>query len=152
MKRYIKGMISGCLACAMAVSLTACVDQHPEDTSVSGEAPEEIRIVATSNATLQICDRLGLDLIAIPTTTGDVPERYQGLPEIGTAMAPDAEQIALLEPTDVIGPDTLQETIEPTYQAAGVPYTWIDLQSVQGCTTASPCWARNTAWRTRPMR
>ena len=132
MKRYIKGMISGCLACAMAVSLTACVDQHPEDTSVSGEAPEEIRIVATSNATLQICDRLGLDLIAIPTTTGDVPERYQGLPEIGTAMAPDAEQIALLEPTDVIGPDTLQETIEPTYQAAGVPYTWIDLQSVQG--------------------
>lgn len=132
MKRYIKGMISGCLACAMAVSLTACVDQHPEDTSVSGETPEEVRIVATSNATLQICDRLGLDLVGIPTTTGDVPERYQGLPEIGTAMAPDAEQIALLEPTDVIGPDTLQETIEPTYQAAGVPYTWIDLQSVQG--------------------
>lgn len=132
MKQYIKGMISGCLACAMAVSLTACVDQHPEDTSVSGETPEEVRIVATSNATLQICDRLGLDLVGIPTTTGDVPERYQGLPEIGTAMAPDAEQIALLEPTDVIGPDTLQETIEPTYQAAGVPYTWIDLQSVQG--------------------
>lgn len=61
-----------------------------------------------------------------------MPQEYQGLPEIGTAMAPDAEAIALLEPTDVIGPDTLAETIEPTYQAAGVPYTWIDLQSVQG--------------------
>lgn len=61
-----------------------------------------------------------------------MPERYQGLPEIGTAMAPDAEQIALLDPTDVIGPDTLKENIEPTYQATGVPYTWIDLQSVQG--------------------
>ena len=134
-----KKLLSGGLACALALSLTACVDQHPEETA-SGEqdaveasaVQEEARIIATSNATLQICDRLGLDLIAIPTTTGEVPERYQGLPEIGTAMAPDAEAIALLEPTDVIGPDTLAESIEPTYQAAGVPYTFIDLQSVQG--------------------
>lgn len=134
MKHTIRRLLSGSLACVMALSLTACVDQHPEDSAEpenSGTA-EETRIVATSNATLHICDRLGLDLVGIPTTTGEVPERYQGLPEIGTAMAPDAEQIALLEPTDVIGPDTLAETIEPTYQAAGVPYTWIDLQSVQG--------------------
>ncbi|ALP94289.1 heme ABC transporter substrate-binding protein IsdE [Intestinimonas butyriciproducens] len=133
----VKKLLSGGLACVMALSLTACVDQHPEESGdvpagVTASVSEEARIVATSNATLQICDRLGLDLVGIPTTTGSVPERYQGLPEIGTAMAPDAEQIALLEPTDVIGPDTLAETIEPTYQAAGVPYTWIDLQSVQG--------------------
>lgn len=134
MRHSIKRLLSGGLACVMALSLTACVDQHPEDSiepENSGTA-EETRIVATSNATLHICDRLGLDLAGIPTTTGEVPERYQGLPEIGTAMAPDVEQIALLEPTDVIGPDTLKENIEPTYQAAGVPYTWIDLQSVQG--------------------
>ena len=133
----MKRLMSGTLACALALSLTACVNQHPEETSVSSNAgassaSEEVRIVATSNATLQICDRLGLELVGIPTTTGEVPEQYQGLPEIGTAMAPDAEQIALLEPTDVIGPDTLQESIEPTYEAAGIPYTFIDLQSVQG--------------------
>ncbi len=131
-----KKMLSGAMAGVMALSLTACVNQHPDADISTADDPapqtEETRIIATSNATLQICDRLGLDLIAIPTTTGEVPERYQGLPEIGTAMAPDAEQIALLEPTDIIGPDTLAETIEPTYQASGVPYTWIDLQSVQG--------------------
>lgn len=128
----IKKLFSSVLICALAFSLTACVDQHPEDSAMPDAAPEEVRVIATSYSTLQICDRLGLDLIAIPTTSGEVPERYQGLPEIGTAMAPDAEAIALLEPTDVIGPDTLAENIEPTYQAAGVPYTFIDLQSVQG--------------------
>lgn len=136
-----------CLALAGTLSLllTACVDQHPEENGTSVETedtstqtmavqdePQEERIIATSNATLWICDKLGLDLIAIPSTTGTVPERYQGLPEIGTAMSPDAEAMALLEPTDVIGPDTLIETIEPTYEAAGLPCTWIDLQSVQG--------------------
>lgn len=126
----LKRLWVGCLAGVLALSLTACVDQHAGQTGQSGDdAP---RIIATSNATLQICDKLGLDLVAIPTTTGQVPQRYQGLPEIGTAMSPDAEAIALLEPTDVIGPDTLAESIEPTYQAAGVPYTFIDLQSVEG--------------------
>ena len=139
-----KRLLSGLLCGLLTLSLTACVSQHPEETEASGEpetaqtaavqeaAQEETRIIATSNATLWICDKLGLDLIAIPTTTGEVPERYQGLPEIGTAMSPDAEAMALLEPTDVIGPDTLIETIEPTYEAAGLPCTWIDLQSVQG--------------------
>ena len=126
-----KRVWAGVTAAALALTLGGCVDQHPEDTEAAGAA-QDARLIATSNATLQICDKLGLDLIAIPTTTGEVPERYQGLPEIGTAMSPDAEAIALLEPTDVIGPDTLQDSIEPTYQAAGVPYTFIDLQSVAG--------------------
>ncbi len=117
--------------------LCACVEQHPQESASNSADPttggqSETRIIATSYATLLICDKLGLDLIAIPVTSGDVPERYKDLPEIGTPMAPDAEAIALLKPTDIIGPDTLRETIEPTYQAAGVPYTFIDLQSVEG--------------------
>lgn len=108
---------------------TGCVSQHPEGDS-AGAGSEEQRIVATSNSTLWICDALDLDLTAICATSGDVPERYRGLPEIGTAMSPDAEAIALLDPTDVIGPASLRESIEPTYQAAGVPYTFIDLESV----------------------
>ncbi len=122
----------------LLVSMCGCIDQHPgqdassDSVTAGASASDGPRLIATSNATLQICDRLGLDLVAIPTTSGEIPKRYQGLPEIGTAMAPDAEAIAMLEPTDVIGPGTLAESIEPTYKAAGVPYTFIDLQSVQG--------------------
>ena len=124
------------LSLVLCLSLTACVDQHPQEStepSTTGEtAPQERRIIATSPATLEICDRLGLDLVAIPTTASHVPERYQGLPEVGTAMAPDAETISILDPTDVIGPDTLAESIAPGYEAAGIPFTFIDLQSGPG--------------------
>lgn len=128
------------LSAAMALVFSACVNQHPgESGSADGSKSVTVsadsggaRVIATSHATLMICDKLGIDLVAIPATSGEIPERYEGLPEIGTAMSPDAEAIALLEPTDVIGPDTLAESIEPTYEAAGVPYTFIDLQSVEG--------------------
>ena len=118
---------------AAALLLSGCVDQHPD---ASGSTPAdsqtgEQRIIATSWSTQTICDRLELDLIA--TNKTDEPlERYKGLPEVGTAMAPDTEAIALLEPTDVIGPDTLVENIQPAYEAAGVPFTFLDLQSVEG--------------------
>lgn len=133
-KDFLKKAAALILSAGMLLALSACVDQHQEsssaeETSAGGDGP---KLIATSHATMMICDRLGLDLIAIPATSGEIPKRYEGLPEIGTAMSPDAEVIALLDPDDVIGPDTLAETIEPTYEAAGVPYTFIDLQSVEG--------------------
>ena len=133
-KDFLKKAAALILSAGMLLAFSACVDQHQEsssaeENSAGGDSP---RLIATSHATMMICDRLGLDLIAIPATSGEIPERYEGLPEIGTAMSPDAEAIALLDPDDVIGPDTLAETIEPTYEAAGVPYTFIDLQSVEG--------------------
>ncbi len=136
MKR-IKSAALCLLAAGILCCLCACVDQHPEEgggvsAGLDGRDGETPRIIATSHATLMICDRLGLPLIAIPATSGEIPDRYRGLPEIGTAMSPDAEAIALLEPTDVIGPDALAENIEPLYLAAGVPYTFLDLQSVEG--------------------
>ena len=120
------------VAAAAALLLTGCVNQHPADSgSSAGAETGEQRIIATSYATQTICEKLDLDLIAT-NKTGEPLERYEGLPAVGTAMAPDTEAIALLEPTDVIGPDTLAENIQPAYEAAGVPYTFIDLQSVEG--------------------
>lgn len=117
----LKKLTAGVLIAVLAVCLCACVDQHPDEvTATSGTATGdstengETRIVATSYATLLICDKLGLDLVAIPITSGDIPEQYQDLPEVGTPMSPDVEAITMLSPTDIIGPDTLQETIEPT--------------------------------------
>lgn len=129
-KRLAKKLTALTLLAALLLLPTACVDQH-EGGSGSGKSGEP-RVIATSYATLQICDRLGLKLIGRCQTSGELPEAYQALPALGTAMSPDAEAIALLEPSDVIGPDTLRESIEPTYKAAGVPYTFIDLQSVPG--------------------
>lgn len=113
----------------VTVLLSGCVNQHPANIAQSSE---ENRIVATSAATLKVCDMLSLPLIARPKTAAEVPEKYQELPEIGSAMGPDVELIKSLRPTNILGPDTLRDVIEPKYEAAKLPYLFLNLRSVQG--------------------
>lgn len=55
----------------------------------------EPRIIATSPATAEICDRLDLDLVGVcSTTTSSIPDRYASLPTVGTAMSPDMEIVS----------------------------------------------------------
>ena len=50
------------------------------------------RIIATSPATADICDKLELDLVGVcSSTVSTIPERYKDLTTVGTAMAPDME-------------------------------------------------------------
>lgn len=116
---------------AMMLSLTGCmVDQTLQASTLEeGEAP---RIIATSFATMQIMDALDIDLVGRSQTSYEIPERYKNLEEYGTAMAPDAEKIALSDATHIIGPDTLIDSIKPTYDQAGIEGIFIDLQSVDG--------------------
>lgn len=94
---------------------------------------EEQRIIATSAATCEIMNRLGIDLVGVPTTTVSViASRYDGVKRIGTPMAPDMEIIKSLKPTDVIGPDTLKEDLKGKYDNIGVTSTFLDLKSVKG--------------------
>ena len=65
----------------------------------------EPRIIATSPSTAEICDRLDLDLVGICSSTlSDLPEQYQDLPQVGTAMAPDMEIVASLNPDWILSP------------------------------------------------
>ncbi|MEA5085239.1 MAG: heme ABC transporter substrate-binding protein IsdE [Lachnospiraceae bacterium] len=94
---------------------------------------EEQRIIATSAATCEIMNRLGIDLVGVPTTTvSTIASRYDGVTRIGTPMAPDMEIIKTLKPTDVIGPDTLEEDLKVKYDNIGVNSTFLDLKSVKG--------------------
>lgn len=93
----------------------------------------EQRIIATSAATCEIMNQLGIDLIGVPNTTvSTIPSRYEDATRIGTPMAPDMEIIKSLNPTDVIGPDTLKEDLKIKYDNVGVTSTFIDLKSVKG--------------------
>ncbi len=121
----MKKLVMTMMAC---LALTGCaVNQQPEAVET-----EETRLIATSYATIQIFDMLDLDLVARAETAKEIAERYVDLPIVGTAMAPDAEAMLMMEPTNIIGPDTLMEEIKPKYDAAGLPYTFIDLQSIEG--------------------
>lgn len=120
------------LMIVISLSLTGCMIEQTMDsqTTVTGEG--EHRIIATSLATMQILDALNLPIIARVETAGDIPDYYADKPIVGTAMSPDGEAIAMMDATAIIGPDTLIESIKPTYDAVGIEGIFIDLQSVEG--------------------
>ena len=99
----LKKILSLVLAGVMALSVTGCVNQHPEETSSTNPANEsgEVRLVATSPAVAQICNRLDLDLVGICQSTSELPERYEGVTTVGMAMNPDLEIIKSLDPHPV---------------------------------------------------
>ena len=126
-----KKILSLVLAGVMALSVTGCVNQHPEETSSTNES-SEIRLVATSPAVAQICNRLNLDLVGICQSISDLPERYDGVTTVGMAMNPDLEIIKSLDPDYILSPATLQNDLQPKYASIGGSSLFLNLKSVEG--------------------
>ena len=103
----------------------------PSGETVKDSEQNEHRIIAATYAIVEIMDALEIDLVAIPTTIKEIPERYKGLPEIGNAMSPDMEVIKSLNPTDVISVTTLEYDLAPGFEALGVDATFTNLQSYE---------------------
>lgn len=127
LKKILSVLIAGVMMC----SLTACVNQHPEesDNTVDTESP---RLVATSPAVAEICNRLNLDLVGVCQTSGTLPERYEELTKVGMAMNPDLEIIKSLNPDYVLSPNSLQSDLQPKYASIGVSALFLNLKSVEG--------------------
>ncbi|EHI71007.1 heme ABC transporter substrate-binding protein IsdE [Streptococcus ictaluri] len=122
--------LSKILLCSMAVlTLVACVNQHPD----TKESQKEERIVATSVAVTEICDRLKLDLIGVcDSKLYQLPKRYDKVKRVGLPMNPDIEVIASLKPSWILSPNSLQNDLEPKYQKLKTEYGFLDLRSVDG--------------------
>ena len=142
--------------------LSGCVDQHPEGTRtdvqptetlesmlkitdpVEKEAVEiakakvhsmgtEPRIIATSPAVAEICDRLELDLVGVCTSSSSsIPERYEEITQVGAAMSPDMEIVSSLSPDWILSPSSLQSDLQPKYEAIDTDWAFLNLRSVQG--------------------
>ena len=116
---------------AAALLLSGGVNQNAH-TAAAGEA-DELRIVATSPAVVDIMARLDIDLVGVPNSTlSEIPARYDDATRTGTAMGPDMEVIKTLNPDWVIGPASLQTDMEPKLEAAGLNGIFLNLESVEG--------------------
>ena len=116
---------------AAALLLSGCVNQNVH-TAAAGEA-DELRIVATSPAVVDIMARLDIDLVGVPNSNlSEIPARYDDATRTGTAMGPDMEVIKTLNPDWVIGPASLQTDMEPKLEAAGLNGIFLNLESVEG--------------------
>lgn len=131
--------------------LTGCVDQHPNRTSavsVDGnplevakgmvdELDHPVRIVATSPAVVEICDRLDLDLVGVPNSNVTVlPRRYEDCLRIGLAMSPDMELVSSVKPDWILGPSSLISDLKPKFETLNSQYAFLNLKSVEGMYTS----------------
>ena len=124
-------LLSLCLAGMLALSATGCINQHPEQNTDDGS--DQVRIVATSPAAVDICDKLELDLVGVCSSTlSTIPERYQDVTTVGTAMSPDLEILKSLNPDYVISPNSLQSDLQPKYASIEVNSLFLNLRSVEG--------------------
>lgn len=127
----MKRIVSLLLCLLMVFSLTACVNQHPEEEQAPKDT-ENVRLIATSPAVAQICSKLHLDLVGVCETASTLPEEYQNIPQVGMPMNPDLEIVKSLEPDYILSPATLQDDLQPKYAGIGEAAIFLDLKSVEG--------------------
>lgn len=99
-----------------------------EETTHSNNSAE--RIVATTVAITEIMDKLELDLVGIPTSYKDLPERYAEATEVGNPMSPDMELILSLQPTHVLSVTTLESDLADVFSQHNVATSFLDLTSI----------------------
>ncbi|MDO4316972.1 MAG: heme ABC transporter substrate-binding protein IsdE [Lachnospiraceae bacterium] len=135
MKR--KRTLSLILAGTLLFSCAGCVRQHPEDQEEDKKVlASDYRIAATSVATCEILDALGVEsehVVGIPhSDTYTVPAIYENAKSLGSPMAPDMEILKSLEVDYVLTPNSLEGELKPQYDNIGVKSYFLDLKSVDG--------------------
>lgn len=135
--KKLKRICCSSLIFALLCGAAGCVNQHPGETAGSSENTAETgesapKLVATSPAIADITDRLELDLEGVCQTSGDLPERYADVTQVGMPMSPDLEILKSLDPDYVLSPNTLESDLQPKYESIGVSSLFLNLKSVDG--------------------
>lgn len=128
----MKKLVSYILIGTMALSMMGCVSQHPNDSTDTSGVEVDAKLVATSPAVADICDKLELDLVGVCETSGTIPDRYKDITTVGMAMNPDLEIIKSLNPDYILSPNSLQNDLQPKYSSIGVKSIFVNLRSVDG--------------------
>lgn len=112
----------------------SAVDEEVNEPEEVTPEENDYRIISTTVALTEIMDELEIDLIGVPTSYKDLPERYKDATEVGMAMEPDMEIIRSLKPTDVLSATTLEHEFDlnTAFDDAKVPVTFVDMESVEG--------------------
>ncbi|KMK78163.1 heme ABC transporter substrate-binding protein IsdE [Alkalihalobacillus pseudalcaliphilus] len=122
------------IACLCFLFFLISCSSASEDVSegtVEKELNNEERIIATTVAAAEIFAELNIDLVGVPTTYKGLPERYDGIKEIGNPMSPDMELIKSLSPTHVYSVTTLQSDLEEIFERTNIPASFLNFQSLE---------------------
>ena len=108
-------------------SVTASTEQGLDEEQA--EAPQH-RIVSTTVAITEVLDALELDVVGVPTTVKELPERYEEAVEVGNPMSPDMELVKSLKPTHVLSVTTLEYDLEKLFERVNIDASYLDFTSL----------------------
>lgn len=121
----------GLLLAFLLLVAAGCSSTNDADAKENDENdPDGLGIISTTVALTEIMDALEVDLIGVPSSYKTLPERYDGLPEVGSPMSPDMELIMSLQPKEVLSVTSLKFEVEETFKDAGIETTYLNLESI----------------------
>lgn len=101
--------------------------EPPNDAAKKTHTP---KIIATTVASTEIMDQLDLPLIGVPTTTKELPSRYQKVEAVGSPMGPDLELMRTLQPDLILSTKTLEADLAEGLTNANLKTKFLDFRSI----------------------
>ena len=92
-----------------ALLMTGC--QAGGTTGKSEDVAKEKTVVAATVSGSQVLDKLDANVVGIPTTQLEMPEKFKGLPEVGQSMNPDLEVVASLNPDVFVMDNAFKDSV-----------------------------------------
>lgn len=122
--------VIGLFGLLVSIMLAGC------SASTGDNADEQIgeqdgdRVIATTVALTEIMDALDIDLVGVPSSYKDLPERYADAKEVGNPMSPDMETLLSLKPTEIFSVTTLKYDLQEMFDDRGIDMTYANLESI----------------------
>ncbi|MGG4456327.1 helical backbone metal receptor [Brevibacillus porteri] len=88
------------------------------------------KVVTVSVAITEILNELGVTPVGVPTTSSKLPASLDHVPRIGTSHQPDLEQVAKLQPDVILGPTSIQASIDKKFKPAALPTAYLPVDSI----------------------
>lgn len=86
-------------------------------------------IITTSVTIAEMLKILDITPVGLPTTTHKLPDGFENIDKVGTAVEPDIEKIVSLSPQLVIGVDSIHTNLEKKMQNTKIPSTYLPADS-----------------------
>ncbi len=121
-------LLSGCGAASN--ESTGSNSNKSSNESANENTNGEERIVATTVAITEIMDALEIDLVGIPSSYKELPQRYKDAREVGNPMSPDMELLLSLKPTEILSVTTLKYDLEKLFADRGIEMNYLNFESL----------------------
>lgn len=88
------------------------------------------RVITTSVSIAEMLHILDVKPVGVPTSMHALPEGFEKIDTIGSAIEPDLEKIASLTPDLVLGPESIEESLTKKFKPLGIDSTFLPTDSL----------------------